>query len=84
MSQTMSPDLTALPPAATYLYDVLEREGPHTRGELVERTDMPERTVESALVRLMDERFVRSRPCQRDLRAREYYVATNGNGGGGS
>jgi DNA-binding MarR family transcriptional regulator len=41
-----------LPPSANYVYDVLDREGPLTVAQLIDRTNLPEPTVRFALDRL--------------------------------
>lgn len=38
-----------LPPSAKYVAHVLRAEGPLTRQELIEETDLPERTLDKAL-----------------------------------
>lgn len=45
-------DIDDLPPSAKYVLDVVERKGPIRRQELLNETDLPERTVDRALDRL--------------------------------
>lgn len=42
-------DVGDLPPSCKFVLDVIRQEGPLSRPALIERTDLPERTVSDAL-----------------------------------
>lgn len=49
MSESAPNRVADLPPSAKLVYFVLDREGPLTRGELVEESLLPSRTARSAM-----------------------------------
>lgn len=68
-------DLDAdLPPSARHVAHVLQEEGSLTQQEIVELTRHPERTVDDALKRLVDEGFADWRQEWHDARRRRYYL----------
>lgn len=65
---TDSADFESLPPSAKYVYEVLDRDGPLSRRDLQERTQLPERTVDRALDRLRNGDFIYTTRDSEDLR----------------
>lgn len=63
--------LNELPPSPSYVYYVLNQEGPLTQPELAEETTLPQRTVRWALERLKDEGLVKEQLTQ-DARQPRY------------
>lgn len=63
--------LEDLPPSPSYVYYVLQREGPLTQPEIAEETTLPKRTVRWALERLQDEDLVEAH-LTGDARQRRY------------
>jgi len=74
-SNDRPPDLDVieyLPPSAKRVLDVLATNGPLTQKELINKTDLPPRTVRYALSRLRDENMLEERFCFRDARQSLY------------
>jgi len=67
-----------LPPSAKFVATTLAREGPMSRGALVEATTLPERTVRHAIDRLEGVDVVASRPSYTDARKRVYRLTVDG------
>lgn len=67
---TETTDLSELPPSAKYVYHVLanEDDGQLTRSELIEETDLPERTIDEALGTLKNRDYVITSRKSGDLR----------------
>jgi hypothetical protein len=65
-----SEGVSPLPPSAKYVYHVLENveDGKLTRGELIEATELPERTVDDALQTLKNRDYVFTSRKSTDLR----------------
>lgn len=72
---TEEPDLGDVPPSVRTVYRTLGAAGPLTQKELVERTDLANRTVRSALRSLVDSGHVAEELHLPDLRQREYVIA---------
>jgi DNA-binding MarR family transcriptional regulator len=69
MSQhAIDDDVDDLPPSAKYVLNVVEREGPIRRQELLAETALPERTLDDALDRLNSRDFLSVTRDTRDLR----------------
>lgn len=56
-----------LPPSAKLVLKVIEVEGAHDKGELVECTGLPESTARYAAERLVDEELVEKRRSDGDV-----------------
>ena len=67
--------LNDLPPSAHKVAQALERDGPLTQKELVERTDLASRTVRSAVADLIEVGIVNEELYLQDLRQRQYVIA---------
>jgi len=65
-----SEGVSPLPPSAKYVYHVLENaeDGNLTRSELIEETELPERTVDDALQTLKNREYVFTSRKSTDLR----------------
>lgn len=61
-----------LPPSPSYVLDVLERDGPLTLAELRETVYLPDRTLDWALRRLLDEDLIAQTRETDDLRRVSY------------
>ena len=66
MTGTESGRFDALPPSAKYVHELVERDGPLTRQELLEK--LPEPTLDRALDRLQSEGFISKTRDSEDLR----------------
>jgi DNA-binding transcriptional ArsR family regulator len=67
--------IESLPPAPTCLFKTLEHEGPLSGRQLIERSYLPERTVEDAISRLRESGLVAVEQRPGDAREREYRLA---------
>jgi len=77
MSQhAIDDDVDDLPPSAKYVLDVVEREGPIRRQDLLKETDLPERTLDDALNRLTSRDYLSVTRDNRDLRQVVAQMAT--------
>ncbi|MDD1749121.1 MAG: MarR family transcriptional regulator [Methanothrix sp.] len=65
-----------LPPSAKQVFNVLASDGPLTQKDLINKTDLPPRTVRYALDRLKGEDMLEERFCFRD--ARQILYSLNG------
>jgi NAD+ kinase len=69
------PDPTQLagaPPSARFVFRLLEDQGPLTEKQLIAESGLPERTVRSALAKLMKRRLIQRVPSLRDTREAIY------------
>ncbi len=74
MSKQQGRDLEALPPSAKFVYKVLEYEAPLTQKEIIEETQLTQRTVYNALQNLEKVDVIDSHPLRTDLRQDVYYL----------
>lgn len=72
MSTSVLQDVRGLPPSAKLVFKVLEFEGELTQKELVERTQLPSRTVRYALTNLEEVNAIEKRINFMDARQRIY------------
>ncbi|QLH77469.1 hypothetical protein HZS55_09245 [Halosimplex rubrum] len=66
MTGTESGRFADLPPSAKYVYELVDRDGPLTRQELLQK--LPEPTLDRALDRLQSEDFIHKTRDSEDLR----------------
>ena len=57
-----------LPPSAKQVFHVLASDGPLTQKDIINKTDLPPRTIRYALSRLKDEHMLEERFCFKDAR----------------
>ncbi|QLG63098.1 helix-turn-helix domain-containing protein [Halorarum salinum] len=67
-------DVDDLPPSCKYVLDVLEREGELSRQKLLDRTGLPERTLDWALGTLNNRGYIFSAQDNEDLRVVLYNI----------
>lgn len=77
LSVTPRVDLVWRNPSDKTIYDLINKSGPFTRGELVARTDLPRTTVYDALTRLTIRRLITrfTQPRESRGRRRVFYEA---------
>ncbi len=76
--------LRTLPPSARTVFEALERNGPLTHKDLLQRTGMPGRTVRYAVGRLREAGVIGARCNLMDCRQCYFFVAGECPGGGAS
>lgn len=74
MSEQKTKGLEGLSPSAKLVYKVLEYEAPLTQAEIIQESQLSQRTVYNALQDLEEYDLVDSKPRTEDLRQRVYWV----------